>query len=76
MGQKTQPTVSKHWRKRYLKDQASVPLGPPYCADNNTTYMQVWKKNTKYTNIPGQLVDEGLSFEEDVVQFFAILYSH
>ena len=42
MGQKTQPlqpTVSKHWRKRSPKDQASIPLGPPHCADNNTTYM-------------------------------------
>ena len=33
MGQKTQPTVSKHWRKRSPKDQASIPLGPPHCAD-------------------------------------------
>ena len=42
--QKTQPTVSKHWRKRSPKDQASIPLGPPHCADNNTTYMQYGKK--------------------------------
>jgi len=41
MGQKTQPTVSKHWRKRSPKDQASIPLGPPHCADNNTTFMQI-----------------------------------
>jgi len=37
IGQKTQPTVWKHWRKRSPKDQASIPLGPPHCADNNTT---------------------------------------
>jgi len=51
IGQKTQPTVSKHWRKRFPKDQASIPLGPPHCADNNTTYKQYEKKNTKYTQI-------------------------
>jgi len=50
MGQKTQPTVSKHWRKRSPKDQDSIPLGPPHCADNNTTYMQ-YEKNTKYTQM-------------------------
>jgi len=50
MDQKTQPTVSKHWRKRSPKDQASIPLGPPHCADNNTTYMQ-YEKKTKYTQI-------------------------
>ena len=44
MGQKFQPTVSKHWRKRSPKDQASIPLGPPHCADNNTTYMCSMKK--------------------------------
>ena len=43
MGQKTQPAVSKHWRKRSPKDQASIPLGPPHCDDNNTTYMQYEK---------------------------------
>ena len=45
MGQKTQPTVSKHWRKRSPK--ASIPLGPPHCADNNTTYMQYEKQKHK-----------------------------
>jgi len=47
MGQKTQPTMSKHWRKRSPKDQASIPLGPPHCADNNTTYMQYEKQKHK-----------------------------
>jgi len=46
IGQKTQPTVSKHWRKRSPKDQASIPLGPPHCADN-TTYMQYEKQKHK-----------------------------
>jgi len=44
MGQKTQPTVSKHWRKRGPEDWASIPLGLPHCADNNTTYMQYENK--------------------------------
>ena len=47
MGQKTQPTVSKHWRKRSPKDQASIPLAPPHYADNNTTYMQYEKQKHK-----------------------------
>ena len=34
----------KHWRKRGPKDQASMPLGPPHCDDDNTTYMQYEKK--------------------------------
>ena len=50
MGEKTQLTVSQHWRKRSPKDQASIPLDPPHCADNNTTYMQ-YEKNTKYTQV-------------------------
>jgi len=50
MGQKTQLTLSKHWRMRSPKDQASIPLGSPHCADNNTTCMQ-YEKNTKYTQI-------------------------
>ena len=32
MGQMTQPTVSKHWRKIGPKDLASVPSGPPHRA--------------------------------------------
>jgi len=50
MGQKTQPTVSKHWRKRSPKDQASIPLGPPHCADNNITYMLYEKKHKIHTD--------------------------
>ena len=38
--------MSKHWRKRSPKDQAIIPLGPPHCADNNTTYMQYEKTQT------------------------------
>jgi len=49
MGQKTQPTVSKHWRKKGPKDQVLIPLGPPHCADNNTIYMQ-YKKHKIHTN--------------------------
>jgi len=40
IGQKTQQTVSKHWRKIGPKDWASISLDPPHCADNNITYMQ------------------------------------
>jgi len=29
------------------KDKASIPLGPPHCADNNTTYMQYEKQKHK-----------------------------
>ena len=43
IGQKTQPTVSKHWRKRGL-DWASIPLDPSHCADN---YMQYEKQKHK-----------------------------
>jgi len=32
MGQVTQPTVSKHWRKIGPKDQALIPSGPPHRA--------------------------------------------
>jgi len=49
MGQKTHPTVSKHWKKRSPKDQGSISLGPPHCADNNTTYMQ-YEKNKIHTD--------------------------
>jgi len=47
IGQKTQPTVSKHWRTRGPKDWASIPLDAPHCADNNTTYMQYEKQKHK-----------------------------
>jgi len=40
MGQMTQSTASKHWKKIGSKDQASIPSGPPHHADNNTTAMQ------------------------------------
>jgi len=46
MGQITEPTVSKHWRKISSEDQASIPSDPPYRTHNNTTTMQ-YKTKTK-----------------------------
>jgi len=50
MVQSTQPTVSKHWRKRSPKDQASIPFVPPHCADNNATYKQYENKHKIHTD--------------------------
>jgi len=37
---------------RGSKDWASIPLDPPHCADNNTTYICSMKnKRAKYTQI-------------------------
>jgi len=45
MGQMTQPTMSKHWRKIGPKDWASIPSGQPHHARNQK------QKHTKLTQI-------------------------
>jgi len=39
IGQKTQPTVSKHKRKRGPKDWASIPLDPPHPKTSESTFI-------------------------------------
>ena len=53
MGQITQPTALKHWRKIDTKDQASIPSGPPHRAHNNKVQhiCSTKQKHIKYTRI-------------------------
>jgi len=48
MGQKRPNQQCQALKEEKSYDQASIPLGPLHCADNNTTYIQ-YEKNTEYT---------------------------
>jgi len=52
----TQPTVSKHRRKKGPKDQTTTPSGLPHRAHNNTTIMQYKTKKNKIRTAEHKLI--------------------